>query len=129
MAKPVLAISFEPIIYPGDHLKSYDTKSTLLDKPPQEGAFHFLEAALGHFDIDIITWRMDHYDFYRWWKRFGWECAPRTGRPRDLDFAGAVKPYTSIYLGTRVLEWKGNWPSPLELTKFVPYPESEERKQ
>ncbi len=128
MSKPFLAIDYEPLIYPGDHLKSYDAQSTLLDKPPVEGAFQFLYAALVHHRIDVITWRNDNYDFWRWWKRFGWECEPATGRPERIEFGHRVQPHTSIYLGTRVLEWRGNWPSPLELTKFVPYPESEERK-
>ncbi len=127
-AKPILAVDFEPIVYPGDHKKTAELATGVwpLDQPPQPDIFGFLEQALEFFTIHIITWRADRYSLQRWWKRFGWTC-DNTGKPDGIEMKERLVPGTHIYLASRVFLWKGIFPSPIELTKFVPYPQSEER--
>lgn len=125
--KLILAVDFEPIIYPGDHLESMRGMSWPLDLPPQPRAFEYLEASQEFFEIHIISWRAPNYSFLMWWKRFGWR-PDGNGKPEGLRMRSEVSKDTHVYLGTRVFPWQGVFPSPLELTKFVPYPQSEERK-
>ena len=123
MPKLILAVDFEPIIYPGP----LATGVWPLDKPPQPGSFEFLEQAMEFFAVHVISWRSERYSLQRWWKRFGWRC-DKAGKPEGVEMKEKLAPGTHIYIGSRVSLWRGIFPSPLELTKFVPYPDSEERK-
>lgn len=126
-AKPILAVDFEPIVYPGEHKKTFELATGVwpLDQPPAKGIFEFLEASLEYFAVHIITWRAGRYSLGRWWKRFGWTCDP-SGKPDGLEMKEHLMPGTHIYLGSRVFRWEGDFPSPIELTKFVPYPERDQ---
>jgi len=119
--KRILAVDLEPCIYPGDAFESQRFNVWPMDKPPVEGAFDFLEAALEHFEIHVITWRASHWEYFRWWGRFDWPCDGKTGRPSHVTTKNGVGPGTFLYIASRVIKWEGSFPSPIELTKFVPY--------
>ena len=119
--KPILAIDFEPFIYPGDALEAYRTEAWPLEEKPVEGAFDYLIELGPYFDVHVISWRSSFYSYWRWWKRFHWPCDKDTGAPQFLGLKYRVEPQTFLYLGGRVMRFGETLPSPLELTKFVPY--------
>ena len=119
--RPILAIDFEPIIYPGDPYEAQRFNAWPLEKPPQDGAFQFLEAAQHYFEVHVVSWRSSHWEYLRWWKRFHWPTEGKTGRPEYLKIMTHPESGTFLYMAARTREWKGGFPSPLELTKFSPY--------
>ena len=123
--KRILAIDFEPIIYPGDAYGAQRFNAWPLEKPPQIGAFEFLQAAVHFFEVHVVSWRASHWEYLRWWKRFHWPTEGKTGRPEFIKTKHQPEPGTFLYIAGRTMEWKGDFPSPLELTKFTSYASGE----
>jgi len=122
MLKPILAIDFEPCIYPADAYEAQQYNAWPLEKPPVDGAFDYLRELLEHFDVHVVSWRSTHWEFLRWWKRFHWPCDGKTGCPEDIHIRYHEETGTFLHIGSRVKVFTGYpAPSALELTKFAPY--------
>lgn len=119
--KPILAIDFEPVVYPGDAYQSFRHNEWPLEKPPRDGSFEYLNHLLELFEVHVVSWRSSHWEYLRWWKRFHWPCDGKTGRPDYIHVKNHVEPGTFLYIANRVIPYERIDPSPVELTKFMPY--------
>lgn len=90
---------------------------------PVEGAFEFLARAAAHFDVQIYSARTSQegglWAMSRWFKRHGWP-AGKDGVLEGLTLP-RDKPPAFMTIDDRCFLFKGTWPDPEELTKFVPW--------
>ena len=120
MKLPILCVDFDGVIH------SYTSGwqgAEIVSDVPVEGAFEFLARAMQHFDVQIYSARTAQkggsWAMLRWFKRHGWP----SGKNQPLD--GLIfphdKPAAFLTIDDRCYLFKGTWPDPEELTKFVPW--------
>ena len=128
MSKPILCLDFDGVLH--SYTSAWERSDRIPD-PPVFGAMVFLEQAVEHFDVQILSSRsreMSGIDAMCRWL----ETYLREHYDGDDVSAGKVisrikfpimKPAAFLTIDDRALCFDGNWPAlkPEELLKFKPW--------
>ena len=117
----LLLVVFDGVI----HSATSDRKdATVIPDPPVDGAFQWLARALEHFRIAIHSFRSHEeggiYAMHRWFKLHGWPA--QGGVPEALEFP-VQRPTAFLTIDDRAFLFKGDWPDPVQLTRFQSWQE------
>lgn len=119
--RPILLVDFDGVIH------SYESGwqgGDVINDPPVEGAFDFLQRAMKHFDVQVYSARTGLpgglWAMKRWFGRHKWWPLEDDGSPGMLKFP-EQKPAAFLTIDDRCFHFQGIWPDPEELTRFRPW--------
>jgi hypothetical protein len=123
--KPILCLDFDGVIH--SYTSGWQGADVISDEPVP-GAIEFLEAALEHFDVCILSSRSHQSGgigaMHGWLAQ--WTAQMVNGRPWIPEWVFQIrlvteKPPAHVTIDDRGWAFKGEWPSFEELKVFKPW--------
>lgn len=124
--KPILVLDFDGVIH--SYRSGWQGMETITD-PPVPGAIEFLKRAVFHFRVNILSSRSSCERGLAAMQE--WLIVHLADTEEDLQWAGEFvhnelywprqKPAAFLTIDDRAVQFKGKFPSPIDLLNFKPW--------